>query len=222
MSARERLAYEQAERVRTAQLIASPRAGANDGPAKGRPTDDRSGDDRAASAKPWIVVGIVAVLALIASILIVTTARTGTQDPEPGSAPTTQEQTTTTSPTTSEPGETQEPETEEPDENRVPSVEVGPTTELRIEAWGATSQLSTKFGMTSYTIPDNVNLVLSSPLIDQLPPSCAAMRDQWGATRLENGTFTVRKPAERCEAAPELYDELWGLTAAFVESIAPM
>ena len=204
--ARERLAFEQAERVRTAQLSTEPR---------------RRGGDRAAQAKPWIVVGVVAVLALIASILVVNLARGG-GEPEPTAAPGTQAPTTTSRPTTSAPAETETPETERPDEDRVPSVDVGPTNRLDIPAWGVTAQLSAKFGMTSYSIPDNVNLVLDSPLINSLPDSCADMRDDWGITKQEDGTFTVRKPAQRCEAAPEVYDELWGLTAALVDSVKPL
>jgi len=37
-------------------------------------------------------------------------------------------------------------------------------------------------------------------------------------TRAADGTFTVLRPEQSCAAAPELYDEVWGLVAAMAES----
>lgn len=213
--ARERLSYEQAERVRTAQLSTEPRS-----------ENTRS----APKALPWIVVGAVAVIAIIVCIVLVNLARGGATDGDNASNEAPE--------TTSAPSETSTPSAsadaddaadadaaddgDEEDPNEVPSVEVGPTTPLDIPTWGATSELSLKFGMTSYSIPDNVNLQLSSPLINSLPEECAAMRTQWGITQGADGTYSVLKPAETCEAAPELYDELWGLTDAFAKSVTPV
>lgn len=198
--ARDRLAYEQAERVRTSQLTTKPQA-----------------SSRVMGAKPWIIVGIVAVVALVGSILVVNIARGG-DEAKPPTATQTQSPTTTSKPTT-----TAKPETTEPVKttDSVPQVEVGATNVMPIGPWDATSQLSQKFGSTSFNIPDGVNLVLTSNLLDSFPESCAAMRQEWGATRLENGSYEVRKPATSCKAAPELYDEIWGLTAAWVKTIQP-
>lgn len=203
--ARERLAYEQAERVRTAQLAT-----------KSVQTS------RMSKGKPWIIVGLVAVLALVGSIVVVNMARGGedtTASPST-TAPTTREPSTTpaTTPATTEPEETDEPT---PDENKVPSVEVGETNRLPIGPWSAMSYLSQKLGSTTFNIPDGVNLTLSSDLLNSFPEECADMRQAWGATLLENGKFEIRKPATRCAAAPELYDEVWGLVAAWVETITP-
>jgi hypothetical protein len=202
VQARERLSYEQAERVRTAQLQTTERG-------------------RSSAAKPWIVVGAVAAVAIVLSIVVVNLAR-GSGDPEPAAttAPTATKTPSPSKTTTPTPEKSETPE--EPKKDAVPKVEVGPTSSLPIPAWGVSSELSQKFGSTSYSIPDNTNLRLESPLINSLPESCAAMRTQWGAKRLEDGTFEVAKPADPCADAPELYDELWGLTDAFVQSFKPL
>lgn len=201
--ARDRLAYEQAERVRTAQLETKPES-----------------TNRIAKFRPWIIVGVVAVLALVGSIVMVNLARGG-GDTTATPAPTTTQPTTENSPSTpatTEPTETDDPT---PDADEVPAVEVGPTNNMPIGPWNATSELSQKLGSTSFSIPDGSNLVLSSALLDSFPNECADMRTAWGATLLENGTYEVRKPATRCAAAPELYDEVWGLVAAWVTTIKP-
>jgi len=206
--ARERLQQEQAERVRTAKLRTEP------GPR-----------DRASRAKPWIVVGLVAVVALVASILVVNLARAGGDADEAGRQEAPATSSARPSSDASDTGDAaakddaaKDDDAKDADEDDgVPAVDPGQTNTLDIPAWGVTSQLSAKFGSASYKIPDNVNLVLSSPLIDQLP--CDG---QWGVTRHDDGTYTVLKPAERCAAAPELYDEIWGLTAALVDSIEPV
>lgn len=201
--ARDRLAYEQAERVRTAQLETKPES-----------------TNRDAKFRPWIIVGVVAVLALVGSIVMVNLARGG-GDTTATPAPTTTQPSTENSPSTpatTEPTETDDPT---PDPDEVPTVEVGPTNNMPIGPWNATSELSQKLGSTSFSIPDGSNLVLSSALLDSFPNECADMRTAWGATLLENGTYEVRKPATRCAAAPELYDEVWGLVAAWVTTIKP-
>lgn len=201
--ARERLAYEQAERVRTAQLVTKPVS-----------------TNRGSQAKPWIIVGLVAVLALVGSIMVVNMARGGD---DTAAKPTTSAPQETTS-TSSTPSDTPKPEkTDEPkpDENTVPSVEVGATNRLPIGPWNATSELSQKLGSTTFNIPDGVNLTLTSDLLNSFPEECADMRQAWGATLLENGSYEIRKPATRCAAAPELYDEVWGLVAAWIETITP-
>lgn len=213
--ARERLQYEQAERVRTAQLPME--RGSGRGAASG-PGDDERGE-RKTKALPWIIVGIVAVLAIVASIVVVNIARGGEETPAPEATSTA---TPTAKPTTTAPP-TEDAEEEEPEEDpdQVPAVEVGPTSEMQIVPWGATSQFPQRLGSTTFSIPDNVNLILTNDLLNSFPDSCAAMRQQWGAKRLDNGTYEVLRPAERCAAAPELYDEMWGLVDAWVQTIKP-
>ncbi len=214
--ARERLAFEQAERVRTAQLPAdrwnAPKA---------RAQADASGAPREGAgvpAKPWIIVGIVAVLAIVVSILVVNLAR-GQEEAAP--APTsTPSPAPTASPTPTPSPDPQKPEEEpEEDENAVPKVEVGETIPFPIGPWNATSSWPQRLGGASFEIPDNENLRLSGELFSSFPDSCAAMRTEWGVTKQANGTFEVAKPATKCEAAPELYDEVWGLLDAWAQSI---
>lgn len=204
VQARERLSYEQAERVRTAQLQTTERG-------------------RSSAAKPWIIVGAVAAVAIVLSIVVVSLAR-GSGDPAPTAttAPTATKTPSPSKTTTPTPEKSETPEA--PKKDAVPKVEVGPTMDLPIVNWGVSSRLSAKFGSTSYSFPnnDNITLILDSSLISSLPESCKAMRTQWGATRLEDGTFEVAKPAGPCADAPELYDELWGLTDAFVQSFKPL
>ncbi|WP_241156171.1 hypothetical protein [Leucobacter chromiireducens] len=210
--ARERLAYEQAERVRTAQLPAERGAS--------RPAGAAPHRDRAAQAKPWIIVGIVAVLAIVASIVVVNIAR-GQGEPEPSTPKPTATQTEGTQQPDPEPTtpETEQPETEEPDADKVPSVDVGPTTSFPIGPWNASSEWPQRLGAASFVIPDATHLKLSGDLFNSFPESCAAMRTEWGATKQPDGTFAVAKPASRCEAAPDLYDQVWGLLDAWVKTI---
>ncbi|MBO1804097.1 hypothetical protein J4H91_02035 [Leucobacter ruminantium] len=220
MPARERLAYEQAERVKTAPL---PKAKAEKPvkekkPAKAKPA--AAADPRIAKAKPWIVVGIVTVVALVASILVLNFARAG-QDPSPTAEPTTQAP-ATSAPATSKPADDDSEKKKKPAADEVPSVDVGNTGTMDVPVWGITAQISEKFGWPQYQINGEQLVLQYSPLIDSLPDSCAAMRQQWGIQRTADGKYEVLKPAQRCEAAPELYDELWGLTDALVKSIAPL
>lgn len=207
--ARERLAYEQAERVRTAQLPAGKRKSA---------ATAAQTDDRAARAKPWIVVGIIAVLALVASIVVVNVARGSQEAPQQTTPPATTQSPTTPQRTTPPTSGSDADDEEDDKPAGPPAVDVGPTYDMAIVPWNATSQISQRFGSISFTIPDGTNLVLSSDLLNSFPESCAAMRQGWGATKTATG-YEVLKPAERCEAAPELYDEVWGLTAAWVQTI---
>ncbi|UOQ56202.1 hypothetical protein MUN78_10920 [Leucobacter allii] len=205
--ARQRLAQEQAERVRTAQLPAGKR--------DGRPPRERRAG--AAPAAPWIVVGIVAVLAIVASIVVVNLVRAGGADEAATPAPTaTQAPPTTTAPAPA-PEPSEDPEEEDPADGP-PQVEVGQTMTMAITQWGVTSDLSTRFGSTSYNITGE-NLVLTSDLLESFPDSCAEMRQQWGATRTAAGGYTVLKPATRCAETPEVYDEIWGLVDAWVQTI---
>ncbi len=179
------------------------------------------GDPRSRRFLPWVIVGGGAVIALIASIFIINAVRGGTEPGPTAAPPATTTQTQTTEPTTTspEPTETNEPTT--PTADQPPRVEVGSTMTLDIPWWGVTADLSTKFGQTSYAIDANGRLVLTSSLIDSLPAACRAGGQEWGITKIDDASFEVLRPAERCADAPELYDELWGLTAAMVDSIRP-
>lgn len=170
---------------------------------------------------PWIIVGAGAAIALVASIFIVNALGGGTE-PTPTAAPTATETPTTGSTPSASPSPSTDPEPSETADDQPPQVEVGPTMVLDVPFWGITADLSTRFGQTSYVIDADSRLVLNSALISSLPESCAAMRSEWGISRVGDATFEVLKPAQRCAEAPELYDEIWGLSAAMVESIRPL
>lgn len=181
------------------------------------------GERRTSRFVPWIIVGAGAVIALVVAILIVGSLSGGGSEPAPTAAPTTESQ--QTQPSTpgesddpDDPGESTQPTRTPP--TAVPEVEVGPTMNMPVAQWGIQVDLSQRLGLTvSYSIPDGVNLVLASSLIDSLPASCSK---EWGMTRVDDSTFEVYKPAERCEAAPALYDELWGLMDAMAKSARPL
>lgn len=158
---------------------------------------------------PWIVTGIGVVVALIASIIVVNVMRGGE---EPVAEPTPTQSSEAPAP---EPTETDG--SDEGDDDGVPSVEVGDTNEMNISQWGVTAQISTKMGSFSYVLENgNDTLLLSSTLIDELPGSCD--REQWGFTR-SGSNFDVLRPAERCAAAPEVFDEIWGQLAEAAQTI---
>lgn len=239
--ARERLAFEQAERVKTSPLpttgskaerrsAAKAEARAEQArqdamtPAQSAKPSGTADGDRLAGAKPWIIVGLVTVVALIASIVVLNLVRAG----EP--AETASSETAITTDTSSSQSASKSPTTErdsektkttEKESNKPPAVEVGTTGEMNVPLWGITAQISGKFGWPRYEIRGEQLVLLDSPLIQQLPDSCAAMREQWGVERTAQGGYEVLKPAQSCAAAPELFDEIWGLTAAMVETIQP-
>ncbi|MHA3683640.1 hypothetical protein ACXR2W_05240 [Leucobacter sp. HY1908] len=203
MPARQRLAHEQAERVHT-----------NQGPTA-----------KKKAPMPWIIVGAVAVVAIILSIVVVNVVRGAESAPQatPPSSNTTETtpQTPEATPDTEQPETPVKPEPEPEKKDEAPQVDVGEVTSMPIGPWNSASQISTRFGMVYYAIPDNVNLELTSELLSSFPEECAAMRTAWGATRLDDGTIQIRKPAESCAAAPELYNEVWGLVAAWIGTIQP-
>lgn len=171
---------------------------------------------------PWIVVGAGAVVALIAAVLIVFAVRGDGGEPSPTAAPTTTEEPSTPAPTEEEP-KPSPTETDAPDSDQPPTVDVGRTGTMDIPAWGVTSQISAKFGWPSYTIDAGGNLVLDGgTLLPEFPESCAAMRTGFGITKKADGSYVVLRPAERCADAPELFDEVWGLTAAIIPTIKPL
>lgn len=172
---------------------------------------------------PWLIVAAGVVIALLGAFFVVNALTAGddsgggqqTTSPESGG-----QSTAPTSPSTSPstPTTSQRPTTPG---DEVPDVEVGPTMNLQVTQWGIQVDMSQKLGLTArYEIPDGVNLQLSSSLIDSYAAVCPG--GQWGMTRIADDEFEVLKPSERCAAAPELYDELWGLMDAMVQTARPL
>jgi hypothetical protein len=167
---------------------------------------------------PWIVVGAGAIIALVAAILIVLSVRGGDSETDPTTAPPTTEQPTETTPSEPDP----EPVEPEPNPNEPPVVEVGPTGDFPIPAWGLQGEISAQFGWPQYRF-EGENLILhGGTLLPQFPESCAEMREGFGLTRMADGTLEVLRPAQTCAEAPELYDQVWGLTAATIPTFKPV
>lgn len=178
---------------------------------------------------PWLIVVGGAVVALLAAIFIVGSL---TSDREPAAPPAASPSPTegtsgSGSPSPSAPsgngsgGDEGEPGDETPTEpgSEVPSVDVGPTQGMDIVHWNTQVDLSQKLGLSVQYMIMGENLELSSQLINSYVEVCGG---SWGMTRVADGEFAVLKPAERCAAQPEVYDELWGLLDAMVESARPL
>lgn len=169
---------------------------------------------RGRKALPWIIVGGGAVIAIIASILVINGVR-GSGDPEPTPSPTVTTEPTTPSPT---PEPSPEEPTPEPEPESPPEVDPGDTYPLAITQWGLTVDRSNSFGgSTPYELQDgNARAMFELPLAQSLPESCAAARTGWGLLRVDAGTtLEVIRPEPRCtdEAAAAVYDKIWGLMA---------
>ncbi len=204
------------------------------------PTQQRTADDlqtspipaRGKSSRrvlPWIIVGIVAVLTLVGAFIFVNAITGSDSEPEQ----------TTDSPTTGEtpseepsdtPTETAtETPSEEPPASEAPAVDVGSTFPMEISYAGITVDVSHHFTNVEwfYQAGPPERVLIQSGLMNSFPESCAAMRSPeglspWGLERGEDNTWTVVRPAGTCDAAPELYDQVWGLMQAMADSATPL
>lgn len=169
---------------------------------------------------PWIIVGAIAVIALVASVMIVLSVR-GSDNAEapaadaPAEAPATQEPAAPGTPDEPADGPA-DPETPETMGDEAPTVDVGQTGAFPIPDWGLTGEISAKFGWPQYRFEGDTLILSGGTLLPKFPESCAAMREGFGLTKLEDGTLEVHRPAETCAEATELYNQVWGLTAATI------
>lgn len=178
------------------------------------------------AALPWIIVGAVAVVALVGSLLVVNAMRGDDPQPEPStSAP---------QPTPSETEEPQteapEPEPEEPAAETAPTVEVGPNPiPLDISYAGISVESSQKLTNPQwfYQAGPPERVMFESGLMNSFPDACAAMRSPqgqspWGIEKGDDGKWSVVRPGGTCSADPKLYDEVWGLMQAVADSVKPL
>lgn len=169
---------------------------------------------------PWLIVAIVAVIAVVTSVAVVLAVRGGGGTPSaaPGtqspSAPSEEPSTEPTTPETTEPTEPAETPSDE-----VPKVSVGRTFDMPITQWNTTVDVSGKLGGgIRYQLDGDNMILLGGDLLPGFPEQCKAMRTGFGMTKQADGAFAVLRPAEPCADAKELYDEVWGLVAAMVDS----
>ncbi len=158
---------------------------------------------------PWIIVGLVAVLAITASGLLIRNFSAASQNPAQQANQAQQHE--------SAPKDSDVPEAVPVPKSKTPQVQPGNTYEFHITQWDIVVDLSAKFGSARYEINSNSEAVLSSELIDSLPEQCAGMRDGFGFKRAGENLVVVR-PAQVCQAAPEIYNEIWGLLEAAVRT----
>lgn len=188
------------------------------------------GEHRPRRLVPWIIVAAGVVIALLGAFFVVNALTSGggsdgqqntasESDGQGGSGSDATEPGTSTG--TTGPSTTSSRPTTTDSDDEVPHVEVGDTMNLQVTQWSVQVDMSQKLGLTaSYSIPDGANLELSSSLIDSYAAACPG--GQWGMTRVDDTHFEVLKPTQRCSAAPELYDELWGLMDAMVRTARPL
>lgn len=181
---------------------------------------------RSGKALPWIIVGAVAVIALIVALVFVNNATGDTQETPAPTETTTEEP--TTEPATETPSEEPSEEPETPTATEAPKVDVGGTYPLDISYAGISVLAPSKLNPNAWYVPGTGDEVMfHSTLMGTFPASCADMRSvegksPWGIKKDASGKWTVIRPATSCAAAPELYDEVWGLVQSIADSAKPL
>lgn len=181
-------------------------------------------DDAAISRSPhlipWIVVGMVAVLAILISVIAVNVSRGNGADATLDPAPTAVSVKPAPAPT-SQPEPSADPAPETHPDDRAPNVDVGSTSTMAIPQWDASTEVSGRFGSLNYMF-EGETMKISSALTDSFPASCGAeMKTGWGVERVNGTSYRVVKPATQCADSPELFDQIWGLTQAMADAIKP-
>lgn len=191
---------------------------------------------------PWLVTGLIAVVAILLAIVVLNLSR-GTLNLAPEDAPpVVQEEDTddesadsTETPTVGadENEDDSNSETDEKPELPVGSdpddaidtsgVVIGDVYELDVEwGWDITTEVPNKFSTWTYVIPDGEHLQLQSELIDSLPASCEAQKESWGLERDADGNIKAWSPQQMCEENPALYTELLGLVKHMADTVKPL
>lgn len=181
---------------------------------------------RSIPALPWIIVGAVAVLALVGAFLVVKAISGDDEKPES----TTEAPAPTTSAPSGDETEAPEPTPEEPEEPKVPTADVGPNPiSMDISYAGISVESSQKLTnpLWFYQAGPPERVMFESGLMNSFPDACAAMRSPvgqspWGIEKGEDGTWSVVRPAGTCSADSKLYDEVWGLMQAVADSAKPL
>jgi cytoskeletal protein RodZ len=176
---------------------------------------------------PWIVVGLIIVIALVVSTLVVKGLRADDSDTagnnDKSQSSTQKVPSDKNSDTSGDDKSDDDSKKEDEKKNQVPEVTVGQTTQLNITQWSIQVDVSQKLGAVWYSLEgDPPSAFLTSSLIDQLPEQCAQMRSQFGFIKHSDGSLDVMKPDKTCQADPQLYNEIWGLLDAAANTARPM
>lgn len=180
-------------------------------------------------ALPWLIVGAGVAVALVGSLLVVNSLSGGDADPQPTPTPT--------------PAPMPEPKPEpdadadadaetDPDadqpatSDKPPAVEVGEVWKVDITQWNLSVDVSQRLGGMSYVLEDgNTKAMLSLPLAENLPQSCAGARTGWGLLRdPQTNKLQAIRPEPRCTVPADaaVYDTIWGLVAEMAKSAKPI
>lgn len=192
---------------------------------------DEVDDEPRSRVIPWIVIGSIAIVAIIASLIVINVFR----GQEVDTTETTPPETTPTSPVetpTKEPNDEESPaETTPPTDPRsdaeidTSGVVIGDTSTVEVpwDGWQVSLEASKKLAPWTYQLTEaNRYLIIDSDLIKQLPASCAHMRTKWGLERTGENTFEPLTPNEVCTENESLYIEILGLIRAIPDTIKPL
>lgn len=167
---------------------------------------------------PWVVVGVVALVAIIGATFLIGGLRGGAEEVAPAPV----EKVEPVAPTPeADVTEEEAPEevVEEPKTDEAPTVEVGATYPIPVPQWNASFDLSDRLGSSCGYNIEGENLVMCTDLVESFPESCSAFRTGWGITRLADGKFELLRPEGTCDDAKALYDNVWGLMQAAADSM---
>lgn len=181
-------------------------------------TVDDTPQDARAKFMPWVVVGVVALVAIIGATFLIGGLRGGAEEVTP--APVEKVEPVAPTPDTNV-SEDEKPEevVEEPKTDEAPTVEVGATYPIPVPQWNASFDLSDRLGSSCGYNIEGENLVMCTDLVESFPESCSALRTGWGITRLADGKFELLRPEGTCADAKALYDNVWGLMQAAADSM---
>lgn len=175
---------------------------------------------------PWIIVAVVAIAALVGALVFVNMNTSKAGDKEPTGTSTEQP---SDQPTTDAPSETPSEEPETPEVTEAPAVDVGETYPMEISYAGIEIQGPAKLNPNAWYVPTQTGdeVMFHAAVMGSFPDSCADMRSvegksPWGIRKEADGTWSVIRPGDGCAAAPELYNEVWGLMQAVADSAKPL
>lgn len=195
--------------------------------------EDVDGGARSPHLIPWLVTGLIAIVALLVAVVVLNVSR-GALSAEQEPAPPAAEEPSEVEPPVAEPGTPDTPPVPESDpappvgDNPDDAIDTshvaaGETYFLEVEwGWDISTEVPNKLIPWTYTIPDGVHLQLNSELIDSLPASCEAQKSSWGLEKTEDGKIKAWSPQKMCEENQSLYTELLGLVRHMEETVKPL
>lgn len=186
------------------------------------------GEKRGRKVMPWVVVASTVTVAIVAALFAVNVLAGGGSEtppaPTPSPTPTPTPAPKPTPDTSEEKAQEAEAEAESTG-NTPPKVDVGEVWKVDITQWNISVDVSQRLGGMNYALESNSKAMLTLPLAESLPESCAAARTGWGLQRQgESNKFTAIRPEPRCTnpADAAVYDTIWGLVDAMAKSARPM